>query len=197
MRSQAKTSRFAVNGFVDTWKLLASVFGIDVLTYATMSNQMRLILRDRPDVVAAWSDQEEAILWLRMFPGRRLEEHLAEPTENDVNMLVNQPDRMRLTLERLTGKQKRTGLKSRGYHRPISFLSYVFPGNQLHRKNWRFPIMGDSQARKVAEDFIATQNSMFRYEFIGVVCSPHCSTEANVNFDATGPMVRSSVVLLS
>ncbi len=61
---------------------LASVFGIDVLTSAIMSNHLHLILRNRPDVVAAWSDQEVAIRWLRVFPGKRLEEQLAEPTEN-------------------------------------------------------------------------------------------------------------------
>ncbi len=81
---------------------LASVFGIDVLTYAIMSNHMHLILRNRPDVVATWSDREVAIRWLRVFPGRRLEEHLAEPTENDVNMLVNQPERLLVVRERLS-----------------------------------------------------------------------------------------------
>ena len=81
---------------------MASVFGIDVLTYSVMSNHIHLILRNRPDVVAAWSDQEVAIRWLRVFPGRRLEEHLAEPTENDVKMLVNQPERIALIRERLS-----------------------------------------------------------------------------------------------
>ena len=83
---------------------LASVFGIDVLTYAIMSNHMHLILilRNRPDVVASWSDQQVAIRWLRVFPGRRLEEHLAEPTENDVNMLVNQPERLAIIRERMS-----------------------------------------------------------------------------------------------
>jgi len=81
---------------------LASVFGIDVLTYAIMSNHVHLILRNRPDAVAVWSDQEVAIRWLRVFPGRRLEEHLAEPTENDVNMLVNQPERLLVIRERLS-----------------------------------------------------------------------------------------------
>src|SRR6056297_555616 len=81
---------------------LASVFGIDVLTYAVMSNHLHLILRNRPDVVATWSDQEVAIRWLRVFPGRRLEEHLAEPTENDVKMLVNQPERLKVIRERLS-----------------------------------------------------------------------------------------------
>ena len=81
---------------------LASVFGIDVLSYAVLSNHLHLILRNRPDVVAAWSDKEVAIRWLRVFPGRRLEEHLAEPTENDVNMLVNQPERLALIRERMS-----------------------------------------------------------------------------------------------
>src|SRR6056297_2831787 len=81
---------------------LASVFSIDVLTYSVMSNHVHLILRNRPDVVGAWSDREVAIRWLRVFPGRRLEEHLAEPTENDVNMLVNQPERLKVIRERLS-----------------------------------------------------------------------------------------------
>ena len=81
---------------------LASVFAVDVLTYAIMSNHMHLILRNRPDVVAKWTDQEVAIRWLRVFPGRRLEEHLAEPTESDVQMLVNQPERMAVIRERLS-----------------------------------------------------------------------------------------------
>ncbi len=81
---------------------LASVFGIDVLTYAVMSNHLHVILRNRPDVVAAWSDEEVAIRWLRVFPGRRLEEHLAEPTENDVKTLVNEPERLALVRQRLS-----------------------------------------------------------------------------------------------
>ena len=81
---------------------LASVFGIDVLTYAVMSNHLHLILRNRPDVVAQWSDEEVAIRWLRVFPGRRLEEHLAEPTDSDVKMLVAQPERLTLIRARLS-----------------------------------------------------------------------------------------------
>ena len=34
--------------------------------------------RNRPDVVAQWSDKGLAIRWLRVFPGRRLEEHLGK-----------------------------------------------------------------------------------------------------------------------
>jgi REP element-mobilizing transposase RayT len=80
---------------------LASVFGIDVLTYAIMSNHIHLILRNRPDVVAQWSDEEVAIRWLRVFPGKRLDEHLAEPTENDVQTLVNDSERLTQVRQRL------------------------------------------------------------------------------------------------
>ncbi len=73
---------------------LASVFAVDVLNYAILSNHMHQILRNRPDIVAAWSDEDVAIRWLRVFPGRRLEEHLAEPTDQDVRRLVNQPERL-------------------------------------------------------------------------------------------------------
>ena len=86
-------------GFRREWirrrmEALASVFAVDVLSYAVLSNHMHLILRNRPDVVAQWSDKELAIRWLRVFPGRRLEEHLGEPTETDVAMLVQ--DKIRL-----------------------------------------------------------------------------------------------------
>ena len=81
---------------------IASVFAIDVLSYAVMSNHLHQILRNRPDVCAAWSDQEVAIRWLRVFPGRRLEEHLAEPTENDVKTLCQDKERLKLVRQRLS-----------------------------------------------------------------------------------------------
>lgn len=80
---------------------IASVFAVDVLSYAVMSNHMHQILRNRPDVCAQWSDQEVAIRWLRIFPGRRMEEHLAEPTENDVKTLVRDKARLSEVRRRL------------------------------------------------------------------------------------------------
>ncbi|OYW18505.1 MAG: hypothetical protein B7Z55_10490 [Planctomycetales bacterium 12-60-4] len=81
---------------------LASVFAVDVLTYAILSNHIHLILRNRPDVVAAWSDEEAALRWLRVFPGRRLDEQLAEPTENDVRTLAGNAQRMAEVRSRLS-----------------------------------------------------------------------------------------------
>lgn len=75
-------------------ELLASVFGIDVLTYAILSNHLHVVTRTRPDVVAQWSDQEVARRWLSVFPGKRLEEQLAEPTTADVETLAGNAERM-------------------------------------------------------------------------------------------------------
>lgn len=81
---------------------LASVFGIDVISYAVLSNHLHLILRNRPDVVAAWSDRDVAIRWLRVFPGRRMEEYLGEPTESDVQALVRDKKRLAEIRSRLS-----------------------------------------------------------------------------------------------
>ena len=41
-------------------EILASVYGIDVLSYSILSNHMHLVIRNRPDVVGTWSDLEVA-----------------------------------------------------------------------------------------------------------------------------------------
>ncbi len=81
---------------------LASVFGIDVLTYAIMSNHLHVILRNRPDIVAEWSDEEVALRWLKVFPGRRLDEQLAEPTDSDVERLAADAERIAVVRRRLS-----------------------------------------------------------------------------------------------
>ena len=81
---------------------LASVFGVDVLTYAILSNHMHVVIRTRPDVIAGWSDSEVALRWLRIFPGRRIDEQLAEPTTNDVETLANNAERILAIRTRLS-----------------------------------------------------------------------------------------------
>ena len=83
-------------------ELLASAFAIDMLAYAIMGNHMHLIVRNRPDVLAEWSDRDVAIRWLKVYPGRRLEEHLAEPTENDIQTLVRDKQRLGTIRQRLS-----------------------------------------------------------------------------------------------
>ena len=81
---------------------LASVFGLDVLTYAILSNHLHLILRSRPDVVATWSDRQVALRWLQIFPGKRIDEQLGDPTTHDVDTLVNDTERLALVRKRLS-----------------------------------------------------------------------------------------------
>jgi len=81
---------------------LASVFGVDILTYAILSNHMHLVVRTRPDVVQAWTDDEVALRWLRIFPGKRFDEQLAEPTTVDVRALAGDMERIAVIRSRLS-----------------------------------------------------------------------------------------------
>ena len=52
----------------DRLELLAEAFGIDVFTYAVMSNHVHLVVRNRPDLAAAWSAQEVLDRWAMVYP---------------------------------------------------------------------------------------------------------------------------------
>ena len=41
-------------------ELLAGIFGLDVLGFAVMANHLHVVLRNRPDVVADWTNGEIA-----------------------------------------------------------------------------------------------------------------------------------------
>ncbi len=81
---------------------LASVFGLDILTYAILSNHLHVVVRSRPDVVASWSERQAALRWLQIFPGKRIDEQLGDPTTHDVETLANNPERMALVRRRLS-----------------------------------------------------------------------------------------------
>ena len=48
-------------------EFLASIFAIDLLTYTVLSNHLHLVMRSRPDVVAAWSNQEVVARYWRCY----------------------------------------------------------------------------------------------------------------------------------
>ncbi len=76
-------------------KRLASNFGIDLLTFAVMSNHFHLILRSRPDIVALWDDTEVAKRWLSLCPVRKEEDgSAAEPNEAELDMIRLNPTRL-------------------------------------------------------------------------------------------------------
>lgn len=70
-------------------EFLAGQFGLDVLGFSIMSNHLHVVLRNRPDVVATWSDDEVARRWWNLFPARRDENGLpAEPQPHELAMLT-------------------------------------------------------------------------------------------------------------
>jgi REP element-mobilizing transposase RayT len=84
-------------------EFLASIFGIDCLTYTVMQNHLHVVLRSRADVVASWSDQEVAGRWLRLFPCRRNKDGSpAEPRQPEIDLIVNQPKLLADRRERLS-----------------------------------------------------------------------------------------------
>lgn len=69
----------------DKLKELAAYFAIDCLSYAVMVNHVHLLVRNRPDVVETWSDEEVARRWWYLFPGRRnTDKSPCNPTDNEL-----------------------------------------------------------------------------------------------------------------
>ena len=66
---------------------LAASFGIDCLSFAVMVNHVHVILRNRPDVVAGWSDEKVAKRWWQLFPLRKNKDKTpAVPIESELKM---------------------------------------------------------------------------------------------------------------
>ena len=66
-------------------EFLASIFAIDLLTYTVLSNHLHLVMRSRPDVVAAWSNQEVVARYWRLHPQRKNEDgSAADPTDAEL-----------------------------------------------------------------------------------------------------------------
>ncbi len=87
----------------DRMEFLASAFGIDCLTYTVLSNHLHVVLRSRPDVVATWSDDEVARRWLRLYPGRRLEDDSTHNvTDAELEVITGNAERLAEVRRRLS-----------------------------------------------------------------------------------------------
>lgn len=69
-------------------EFLAGQFGIDVCGFAVMSNHLHVVLRNRPEIVATWSDEEVARRWWNLFPGRKENKQPAKPKKRELEMLM-------------------------------------------------------------------------------------------------------------
>lgn len=84
-------------------KRLARGFGIDLLGYALLSNQIDLIMRSRPDIVATWSDKEVARRWLLVCPVRKNAEGIAEdPNDDEINKIRKNKEKLAIIRLRLS-----------------------------------------------------------------------------------------------
>ena len=80
-------------------EFLAGVFGVDVLAFSVMSNHLHVIVRNRPDLVNQWSDDDVVLRWWNLFPQRRNRDGSpAEPAEADLNHLKASVGELRLRL---------------------------------------------------------------------------------------------------
>jgi len=71
---------------------LVSVFAVECLDHAVLDNHFHAILRNRPDIVAGWSDEEVARRWLRL---KRSELELnGEPTPEELAAFLADPVRV-------------------------------------------------------------------------------------------------------
>lgn len=84
-------------------EFLAECFGIDVVGFAVLPSHFDVILRNRPDVVKTWSDDEVARRWLTLCPIRKKEDGSAEePTANEIEAISNAPHVLAETRTRLS-----------------------------------------------------------------------------------------------
>ena len=70
---------------------LASIFAIDVATHSAMDNHLHVVIRNRPDVVESWTDEQAVRRWLRL-DAKRLE--LREVDEKQVEAILKDPEQV-------------------------------------------------------------------------------------------------------
>ena len=81
----------------------AGLFGIDLLSYAILSNHYHLMLRSRPDVVETWDDTEVARRWLMICPKRKKKDGTpCEPNEKELDSIRNSKETLKLIRSRLS-----------------------------------------------------------------------------------------------
>ena len=84
-------------------ELLAVSFGIEICDFALLDNHIHLILRTRPDIVAAWQDREVALRWWHICPKRRDEKgDAAEPLPCELDEWLDDPEKMTELRSRLS-----------------------------------------------------------------------------------------------
>ena len=83
----------------DRLKQLAGAMAIDVLDYAVLGNHLHVVLRNRPDLVGSWSDEEVARRWWLVCPLRRNPDGtIPDPKPCELGLLRQKVDEYRVRL---------------------------------------------------------------------------------------------------
>ncbi len=78
--------------------LVAECYAVVIHAYAVMSNHLHLVLRIDPIQASAWSDEDVAARWMRLFPPR---EDTEAAIEHKRMRLLADPARLDLIRQRL------------------------------------------------------------------------------------------------
>ncbi len=74
---------------------LARIFAIDACVWAILGSHYHLILRNRPDLVSSWSDEEVVRRWWMLCPERKDDEGRAlEPTDLEIRSILAYPQKV-------------------------------------------------------------------------------------------------------
>lgn len=84
-------------------KVLTRAFAIDVFKCSLMDNHLHLLLRNRPDLVAEWTDEEVARRWWEVCPERvEPDGSASEPKPVELEQWLSDPERMLELRQRLS-----------------------------------------------------------------------------------------------
>jgi REP element-mobilizing transposase RayT len=83
----------------DRFRELAGSMAIEVLDYAILDNHAHIVLRNRPDIVETWSDEEVVRRWWFVCPWRRNEDgSIPDPKPCEIGLLMPRVDEYRRRL---------------------------------------------------------------------------------------------------
>jgi len=83
----------------ERFQQLAGVMAIDVLDYAILDNHLHVVLRNRPDIVNSWSDDEVVRRWWCVCPSRRERDgSVPDPKDCELGLLLPNVDEYRRRL---------------------------------------------------------------------------------------------------
>ncbi|MBL8891597.1 MAG: hypothetical protein JNL67_16575 [Planctomycetaceae bacterium] len=113
---------------------LASVYAIDVLTYAILHNHTHQVLRSRPDIARSWSPETVARRWLMVTPKRDRHGAILEPSEKQILAITSKPE----LVEKLRLRLSDVSWWMRSYAQTIAVRANREDGSRGHFWESRF-----------------------------------------------------------